>query len=34
MTTTAMAMYVYDQIDRARAELEQPADFIGNTDRR
>jgi hypothetical protein len=34
MTTTAMAMYAYDQIDQPRAELEQPEDFIGNTDRR
>jgi len=34
MTTTAMATYAYDQIDQARTELEQLADFMGNTDRR
>jgi hypothetical protein len=34
MTTTAMATYAYDQIDQARTELEQLADFTGNMDRR
>lgn len=32
--TTAMANYVYDQIDQVRTELEQLADSMGNTDRR
>ncbi|MGA8125072.1 MAG: hypothetical protein WB967_12820 [Mycobacterium sp.] len=31
MTTAAMATYAYDQIDQARAELEQRADSMGNT---
>jgi hypothetical protein len=31
MTTTAMAIYAYDQIDQARTELEQPADSTANT---
>ena len=31
MTTAAMATYAYDQIDQARAELEEPADSMGNT---
>ncbi|MGO9355493.1 MAG: hypothetical protein ACLP3C_33440 [Mycobacterium sp.] len=31
MITAAMATYAYDQIDQARAELEQRADSMGNT---
>ena len=28
MTTAAMATYAYDQIDQARAELEQPSESL------
>jgi hypothetical protein len=35
MTTAAIVMYAYDQIDQAQAELEQPAHSMGKTkDRR